>query len=88
MPGNLSRRVADIYLEKGLHPEATPNEKGFPDTGQFAGKYLDSHKHFVYTFSATGGQLMAWGAKLRRVDQINSVIWARERLRLKPLGKR
>lgn len=70
-PGNLSRRVADIYLEKELHAEAaepaTPNEKGFPDASQFAGKYLDSHEHFVYTFSAAGGQLMAWGAKLRRV---------------------
>jgi len=67
VPGNLSRRVADIYLEKELHPEATPNEKEFPDASQFAGKYLDSHRHFVYTFSATGGRLMAWGAKLRRV---------------------
>jgi CubicO group peptidase (beta-lactamase class C family) len=70
-PGNLSRKVADIYLEKELHAEAaeapTPNEKGFPDANQFAGKYLDPRKHFVYTFSAADGQLMAWGAKLRRV---------------------
>jgi CubicO group peptidase (beta-lactamase class C family) len=70
-PGNLSRKVADIYLEKELHAEvpepATPIEKEFPDAKQFAGKYLDPHKHFVYTFSAVDGQLMAWGAKLRRV---------------------
>jgi CubicO group peptidase (beta-lactamase class C family) len=70
-PGNLSRKVADIYLEKELHAEATepatPNEKGFPDAKQFAGKYLDTRKHFAYTFSAADGQLMAWGAKLRRV---------------------
>jgi CubicO group peptidase (beta-lactamase class C family) len=70
-PGNLSRKVADIYLAKELHAEASeapaPNEKGYPDANQFTGKYLDSRKHFVYTFSAADGQLMAWGAKLRRV---------------------
>jgi CubicO group peptidase (beta-lactamase class C family) len=70
-PGNLSRKVADIYLDKELHAvesePATPNEMGFPDAKQFVGKYLDPHKHFVYTFSAEDGQLMAWGAKLRRV---------------------
>jgi len=70
-PGNLSRKVADIYLGKELHAEAgetpAPNEKGYPAADEFAGKYLDPHKHFVYTFSAADGQLMAWGAKLRRV---------------------
>ena len=70
-PHSLSRRVADIYLEKDLRAEASepasPNEKGLPDANQFVGKYLDPQKHFVYTFSAPDGQLMAWGAKLRRV---------------------
>jgi CubicO group peptidase (beta-lactamase class C family) len=70
-PHDLSRRIADIYLDKELQTLAvepiTPNEKGFPDANQFAGKYLDLQKHFVYTFSAADGQLMAWGAKLRRV---------------------
>jgi hypothetical protein len=70
-PGNLSRKVADIYLATDLQAEAseplTPNEKGFPDANRFAGKYLDPQKHFVYTFSSADGQLMAWGAKLRRV---------------------
>jgi CubicO group peptidase (beta-lactamase class C family) len=70
-PGNLSRKVADIYLGEELHAEASeapaPNEKGYPAADEFAGKYLDPHKHFVYAFSAADGQLMAWGAKLRRV---------------------
>jgi CubicO group peptidase (beta-lactamase class C family) len=71
-PHDLSRRIADIYLDAELRravtsEPATPNEKGFPDANQFAGKYLDSRKHFTYTFSAADGQLMAWGAKLRRV---------------------
>lgn len=70
-PGNLSRKVADIYLAKELQAEASqtpaPNAKGYPDANQFAGKYLDQRKHFVYTFSAADGDLMAWGAKLRRV---------------------
>lgn len=70
-PGNLSRKVADIYLAKELHAEASeapaPNDREYPYADQFAGKYLDSRKHFVYTFSAADGQLMAWGAQLRRV---------------------
>jgi len=70
-PHDLSRRVADIYLDKELQALAVepivPNGKGLPDAHQFVGKYLDPQKHFVYTFSAADGQLMAWGAKLRRV---------------------
>ena len=70
-PGTLSRKVADVYLEKNLQPEArtlrTPSEGGLPDPGPFAGKYLDPHRHFVYSFTASGGDLMAWGASLRRV---------------------
>ena len=70
-PHDLSRKVADIYLGKELRAEASesaaPNGQGLPDADRFAGKYLDSRKHFVYTFSAEHGELMAWGAKLRRV---------------------
>lgn len=70
-PGNMSRKVADVYLKNDLHAEAmepqTLNESRFPDAKQFAGKYLDSQKHFVYTFSTADEQLMAWGTKLRRV---------------------
>jgi hypothetical protein len=69
--GSVSRKVADIYLEKSLRVEAgafqSPNDSGFPDPSPLAGKYLDPRKHFVYSFTASGGNLMAWGANLRRV---------------------
>jgi hypothetical protein len=69
--GNLSRKVADIYLRKYLRTEATAaqpsNAHNLPDANQFAGKYLDPNKHFAYTFTASGSDLMAWGANLRRV---------------------
>ena len=69
--GNLSRKVADVYLEKSLQPEASGAEPSgnsrFPDTGLFAGKYLDPRYHSVYSFTASGGNLMAWGANLRRI---------------------
>ena len=67
----LARKIADVYLERSLlaeaSPEQTPNASGFPDASQFAGTYLDPQRHFVYTFTASGGNLMAWGAVLRRV---------------------
>jgi hypothetical protein len=67
----VSKKVADIYLEKILLAESAalqpPNDRDFPDPGPFAGKYLDARKHFVYSFAASDGNLVAWGAKLRRV---------------------
>ena len=70
-PGALMRAVADVYLEKSLHPEAgavsAPDRSSLPDPSLFAGKYLDAHRHFVYSFTVAGGNLMAWGGKLRRV---------------------
>ncbi len=70
-PGSLSRAVADVYLEKGLRSEVgafqSPVNSALPDPSLFAGKYLDPHKHFVYSFTVAGGNLMAWGGKLRRV---------------------
>jgi CubicO group peptidase (beta-lactamase class C family) len=68
---SLVRAVADVYLEKSLHSEGgavqSPGNHDFPDPSLFAGKYLDPHKHFVYSFTASGGNLMAWGGNLRRV---------------------
>lgn len=68
---NIARKVADVYLEKSLQAEAgalqSPNDGGFADPSMFAGKYLDPRRHFVYSFTALGGNLMAWGANLRRV---------------------
>jgi CubicO group peptidase (beta-lactamase class C family) len=67
----LTRKVADVYLASKLEAEAADAQGGsgsqFPDAAQFAGKYLDLRSHFVYTFAASDGGLMAWGAKLRRV---------------------
>jgi CubicO group peptidase (beta-lactamase class C family) len=67
---NLARRVADVYLEGSLEPEASSlqaSDSGFPDASRFAGKYLDPRKHFVYTVTASKGKLAAGGANLRRV---------------------
>jgi CubicO group peptidase (beta-lactamase class C family) len=68
---NLSRKVADVYLQKTLHVEKgvvqSSRNSDFPDVTRFAGKYLDPRKHFVYSFTASGGNLMAWGADLPRV---------------------
>jgi CubicO group peptidase (beta-lactamase class C family) len=68
---NISRKVADLYLEKSLRAESrttrSSGDGGFPDPSPFAGKYVDQRRHFVYTFSASGGNLMAWGASLPRV---------------------
>ena len=71
-PENLARQVADIYLSDRLQPGASalnPSSKGdFPDPGTFAGKYLDPRTHLMYTFAASNGNLMAWGAVLRRIN--------------------
>jgi CubicO group peptidase (beta-lactamase class C family) len=70
-PSTLVRKVADVYLEKSLQAEPgaapAPNQSGLPDPSLFAGKYLDPKKHFVYSFTVAGGNLMAWGGNLRRV---------------------
>jgi CubicO group peptidase (beta-lactamase class C family) len=71
-PENLARQVADIYLADRLQPGASalnPSGKGdFPDPATFAGKYLDPRTHLMYTFTASDGNLMAWGARLRRIN--------------------
>ncbi len=68
---NLARQVADIYLAGSLKSEEgvaqSSNKDGFPDPAKFAGKYFDSRKHAVYAFIASDGNLMAWGANLRRL---------------------
>jgi hypothetical protein len=70
-PSTLVRAVADIYLEKSLQAEAgavpAPRDGSLPDQSLFAGKYLDPHRHFAYSFTVSGGNLMAWGGILRRV---------------------
>jgi CubicO group peptidase (beta-lactamase class C family) len=72
MPENLARQVADIYLADKLQPGASalnPSRQGdFPNPTTFAGKYLDPRTHLMYTFTASNGNLMAWGAMLRRIN--------------------
>ena len=65
----LARKIADIYLERELQPEAGPSESSatFRDPAPFAGVYLDRRTHVVYTFAAENGKLMAWGVTLRRL---------------------
>lgn len=68
---NALHQVVDIYLEKNLQAEVgadqRPDGSGFPDPATFAGKYLDPRKHFVYAFTSSRDNLVAWGANLRRV---------------------
>jgi len=72
VPENLARQVADIYLADRLQPGTSalnPSSKGdFPDPATFAGKYLDPRTHVMYTFIVSNGNLMAWGAVLRRIN--------------------
>jgi CubicO group peptidase (beta-lactamase class C family) len=72
MPENLARQVADIYLADKLQPGASalnPSRQGnFPNPTTFAGKYLDPRTHLMYTFTASNGNLKAWGAVLRRIN--------------------
>jgi CubicO group peptidase (beta-lactamase class C family) len=73
VPENLARQVADIYLADKLQPGSSsalnPSIEGnFPDPATFAGKYLDPRTHLLYTFATSNGNLMAWGAILRRIN--------------------
>ena len=70
-PEILSRRVADILLEKNMQPEESefppPGVGSFPDPALFAGKYLDPRTHSVYSFTVSQGNLAAWGSVLKRL---------------------
>jgi hypothetical protein len=72
VPENLARKVADLYLADKLTPGASAlNPSGsasFPDPAIFAGKYIDARTHMMYSFTATNGNLMAWGGVLRRIS--------------------
>jgi CubicO group peptidase (beta-lactamase class C family) len=70
-PGLLSRKVADVYLEKDLQaatvPLPAPGMDAASDASPFAGKYFDPHSHSVFSFTASGGTLAARGENLRRI---------------------
>jgi len=72
VPENLARKVADLYLADKLQPGASAlvpsGDRDFPDPSKFAGKYLDPRTHMMYSFTAAGGNLMAWGGVLRRIS--------------------
>jgi hypothetical protein len=60
-PPRLSRKVADIYLEKSLQPATAPpkpQDAGVSNPGLFAGEYLSSFDHSILAFADSGGVLM------------------------------
>jgi len=69
-PEALVRKIADLYLAPELNPTtntlAAASE--IPDPLAFAGTYLDTRTKTIYTFTADHGNLMGWGAVLRRID--------------------
>jgi hypothetical protein len=69
-PGNLAREVVDVYLAKELQRAdgmSDPSGNNYsPNAAAFAGKYLDPRNHRRYTFTASDGNLEAWGSVLRR----------------------
>src|SRR6185437_14093855 len=62
--------IADVYLAHDFkQPTSTPAAASdLPDPAAFAGTYLDPRTKTIYTFTADHGNLMAWGAVLRRID--------------------
>jgi len=70
-PSTLSDKVADVYLGDNLsrtEPSTLePSGGGLTDPTRFSGKYRDPRTHIVYSFTASKGNLMAWGAILRRI---------------------
>jgi CubicO group peptidase (beta-lactamase class C family) len=69
-PEGLARKIADLYLAPDFKPATNTlaPASDLPDPGAFTGTYLDPHTKTLYTFTADRGNLMAWGAVLRRID--------------------
>ncbi len=70
-PEEKARRVAEIYLGAEMQSGSSSIsavDRGLPDPAPYAGQYLDPRTHTIYTFSASGGYLWAWGSELRRRD--------------------
>jgi len=64
----LARKISDLYLEQQLQADAAKvDNRSSSNPADLAGTYLDHRKHMIYTFTAVDGNLMAWGAKLRRL---------------------
>jgi CubicO group peptidase (beta-lactamase class C family) len=69
-PGNLTRQIADAYLADEMQHRAGASDssggKYSPDASTFAGKYLDPRSHQIFSFTASDGNLQAWGSILKR----------------------
>jgi Beta-lactamase len=68
-PDSLTRKVADIYLEKMLQPPralATFAASG-SDPALFAGKYFETRTHYLTSFTVARGNLMLEGHVLEPI---------------------
>jgi CubicO group peptidase (beta-lactamase class C family) len=64
-PDSLTRKVADIYLEKALQPARTPVTL---DASVFAGKYFETRTHYLTSFSVEKGNLILEGHILQPIE--------------------
>jgi CubicO group peptidase (beta-lactamase class C family) len=67
-PASLTRKVADLYLAKDLQPALASVATSDKDAASFAGKYFDSRRHFLISFSVEDGHLVLEGETLQRID--------------------
>ena len=69
-PETLARKIADLHLAADFKPAKSILNAvaDLPDPAALAGTYLDPRTKTLYTFTADHGNLIAWGAVLRRID--------------------
>ena len=68
-PASLSRKVAEIYLEKDLQSAATGAAVSGSDPETFAGKYFETRTHYLVSFTAARGKLVLEGHVLEPVER-------------------
>jgi hypothetical protein len=68
-PDSLTRKVADIYLEKILQPARAPATfaTSGSDPALFAGKYFETRTHYLTSFTVANGDLMLEGHVLEPI---------------------
>lgn len=69
-PEGVAHKIADLYLQGDFaqaNGESQPSSV-FPAPATFAGTYLDPRTKTIYKFTADRGNLIGWGAPLRRID--------------------
>lgn len=67
-PGDLSYRVADVYLEGQLAPNPQPATGAKVDPTPFAGWYRNLDSHSALQLSAANGDLVAFGTHFKPRD--------------------